>query len=105
MNEVLLLFALALGGLAWYKAMQGRERARAACLDACRRYGVQLLDDTVALERLWPERNRRGRWQLARTYAFEFSSDGGLSRQEGRVVMVGARVEHLYLAPGELFIP
>ncbi|MDX1655420.1 MAG: DUF3301 domain-containing protein, partial [Candidatus Competibacteraceae bacterium] len=100
-----LLLLLGLGGLAWYKAMQGREMARAACLAACRRYGVQLLDDTVVLERLWPEQDRRGRWRISRSYGFEFSSDGGLSRQEGRVVMVGTQVEHLYLAPGEVFIP
>ncbi len=85
--------------------MRARERARAESGKACRRYGVQLLDDTVSLERIWPRRDQRGRLRLERTYVFEFSDDQGQSRRHGSVVLLGGRVQVLYMEPGELFIP
>lgn len=104
MNELLLLALL--GGVLWfwYDSLRTRERARAACLSACRRCDVQLLDDTVALERLWPRRDADGRVRLERLYAFEFTDDG-MNRRRGSVLLLGHTVEVLHMEPGDLLVP
>jgi hypothetical protein len=92
-----LLFGLAAAWL-WSDSLGVRERAIQAGRDACRRYGVQLLDETVAIARLWPARNTDGRLRLRRTYTFEFS-DTGNNRRHGAIVMLGRQVEDLQLEP------
>ena len=90
--------------LFWQDSLRAREKAKDACLRACRSYGVQLLDDTVALEKIWMRRNESGRVCLERRYVFEFT-DGGMQRNGGLIVMLGARVDILALDGGDLFIP
>jgi hypothetical protein len=93
-----------IGLLFWRDSLGAREQARAASSRACRQMGVQLLDDTVALERLWPRRDRDGRLKLERLYVFEFT-DTGLRRRTGSVLLVGWRVEVLHMEGGDLLIP
>ena len=88
----------------WRDSLGAREQARAAGARACQQSGVQLLDDTVALERLWPRRDRDGRLKLERLYVFEFT-DTGQSRQVGSVLLVGGRVEVLQMEGGDLLLP
>lgn len=88
----------------WRDSLGAREQARAASSRACRQMGVQLLDDTVALERLWPRRDRDGRLKLERLYVFEFT-DTGLRRQVGSVLLVGWRVVVLHMEGGDLLVP
>ena len=91
--------ALALGGVAlWADSLRARERAVAAGRAACARYGVQLLDDTVAFARLRLGRDDGGRLRLRRTYLFEFS-DTGNNRRHGAIVMLGGHLEDLQLEP------
>ena len=98
------LLVAGLGLLFWRDSLGAREQARAASSRACRQMGVQLLDDTVALERLWPRRDRDGRLKLERLYVFEFT-DTGQRRQVGSVLLVGARVEVLHMEGGDLLVP
>ena len=93
-----------LGLLFWRDSLGAREQARAASSRACQQMGVQLLDDTVALERLWPRRDRNGRLKLERVYVFEFT-DTGQRRQVGSVLLVGWRVEVLHMEGGDLLVP
>ncbi len=88
----------------WRDSLGAREQARAASARACQQMGVQLLDDTVALERLWPRRDRDGRLKLERLYVFEFT-DTGQRRQVGNVLLVGWRVEVLHMEGGDLLVP
>ncbi|MDG4549909.1 MAG: DUF3301 domain-containing protein [Candidatus Contendobacter sp.] len=88
----------------WRDSLGAREQARAASSRACRQTGVQLLDDTVALERLWWRRDRDGRLRLERLYLFEFT-DTGLTRRTGSVLLVGWRVEVLRMEGGDLLVP
>lgn len=88
----------------WRDSLGAREQAIAASSRACRQLGLQLLDDTVALERLWPRRDRNGRLQLERLYVFEFT-DTGLRRQVGSVLLIGWRVEVLHMEGGDLLVP
>ena len=50
-----------------------------------------LLDDTVAIARLKPERDEDGHLKLKRVYDFEYS-DTGDNRRKGSVVLLGRRV-------------
>lgn len=90
-----------LGMYFWIDSLRAREHAVAAGRSACERYGLQLLDDTVAFTRLRLARDDDGRLCLRRTYTFEFS-DTGDNRRHGAIVMLGARVEDLQLEPYRL---
>ena len=82
----------------WVDSLRAREHAVAAGRAACKRYDVQLLDETVAFARLRLARDDEGRLRLRRTYTFEFS-DTGNNRRQGAIVMLGARLEDLQLEP------
>ena len=102
----LLLFGL-LGWLIW-TSLATREAAVSASRSACEAEGFQFLDDTVAIESLWPARDSEGRLHLRRVYGFEYS-DTGLTRHKGSVVMLGSDVlalrigRHTPAAPLNLF--
>ncbi len=98
-------YALLLLGAAcwfWYDSMRARERAAETGRSACARAGLQFLDDTVALETIWPGRDSLGRLRWRRRYAFEFSDplvDAGDNRRDGVVIMLSDKVELLEMAP------
>jgi len=98
MWDVAALVALAFGALFWVDSLRARERAVAAGRAACRRYGVQLLDDTVAFAQLRLARDAEGRLRVRRTYGFEFS-DTGNNRRRGAIVMLGGMLTDLQLEP------
>ena len=98
------LLVVGIGLWFWRDSLDAREQARAASTRACRQSGVQLLDDTVALERLWWRRDHDGRLKLERLYLFEFT-DTGLIRRIGSVLLVGWRVEVLCLEGQDLLVP
>jgi hypothetical protein len=90
--------ALILGGGAWYRILEARERANAAVANTCRQAGLQLLDGTVALGGLRITRDNHGRLVLERTYNFDYSSDG-YSRKQGFVILRRGQVHSMGLAP------
>jgi hypothetical protein len=100
MDFISLLFLLLLAALVWYwfdslRALeQAREVGRRASSDA----DVQFLDDTVARIELKLVRDETGRRVLRRTYRFEFSETGN-SRIEGRVILLGHRLESVTMDP------
>lgn len=97
-------FVVVVAGLwFWRDSLGAREQACAASARACQQSNMQLLDDTVALERLWWRRDRDGRLKLERLYTFEFT-DTGLRRQVGSVLLVGWRVEMLHMEGGGLLV-
>lgn len=98
------LLVLSIGLWFWRDSLGAREQACAASSRACRQSNMQLLDDTVALERLWLRRDRDGRLKLERLYLFEFT-DTGLIRRVGSVLLVGWRVEVLQMEGGDLLVP
>jgi hypothetical protein len=101
MWEIAALALLLAAILLWVDSLRARERAVAAGRDACTRYGVQLLDETVAFARLRLARDEEGRLRLRRTYVFEFTETGD-NRRQGAIVMLGARLEDLRLEPYRL---
>jgi hypothetical protein len=60
----------------WQNALHTRDRARALARDLCARAGVQLLDQTVSLQRLRLRRIPGTGLRLLRCYGFEVSVEG-----------------------------
>lgn len=75
--------------LFWLSSDAAHRLARDAALAACRRAGVQFLDQTVSLARI---RVARGDFALAlrRTYRFEYSPDG-VNRLAAEVRVLGGQ--------------
>ena len=89
---------IAAGLLLWVDSLRARERAVKAGRDACERYDLQFLDDTVAFARLRLARDEEGQLKISRTYTFEFS-DTGNNRRHGAIVMLGGDLADLRLEP------
>jgi hypothetical protein len=97
MTELIVL--LLLGAAIWFvsDSLKAREIAHAAARRACEQAQVQFLDDTVAQSALRVARDAEGRATLERHFRFEFSTTGD-DRQQGRVRLLGNRVQDVNLA-------
>jgi len=92
------LLLLAALGWFWYDSLRALEIARNAGKQACLNAGVQFLDDTVAGTGFALARDGLGRISMRRSYRFEFSETGN-SRLEGRLILLGAKVESVTMEP------
>ena len=93
-NESVVLFLLLGLAVAWWvSANRAREHACHLAGRFCASHAWQLLDQTVALQSLWPQRGERG-WQWVRIYGFEFSSDGG-NRHRGWLRVVNRQAQSI----------
>jgi len=97
-GEGLAILAVVAAVAFWIDSLRARERALAAGRRACERYGVQLLDETVAIAKVRLVRDEDGRLRIARTYTFEFS-DTGNNRRQGAVALRGGEVIDLQVEP------
>jgi hypothetical protein len=97
MLELLLLLLMA--GMIWFvsDSLKAREAAHVAAHRACKEAGVQFLDDTVSQSGLRFARDSDGHAVLERLYRFEFSPTGN-EREQGRVRLLGNRVQEVNLA-------
>jgi hypothetical protein len=98
MAEAVALLLLGAAVAVWIDALRAREAALDAGRKACQRYGLQLLDDTVAFVRLRLARDEDGRLGLQRLYTFEFSENGS-NRRSGAIRVHGRRAEDVQLEP------
>lgn len=98
MPNTLLLALLAFAALAWFwqDGLRAREQALALGRRACRQVGVQLLDETVVLQRIRLSRTANGGIGLARRYDFEFTVDGD-ERRQGRILLLSRRLQSIQL--------
>jgi len=96
-----LLLLLAALGWFWFNSLRALEIARDTGKRICSGAGVQFLDDTVAGTGLSLTRNSSGRRVLRRTYRFEFSETGD-TRLEGRLAMLGDKVESVTMEPYQI---
>jgi hypothetical protein len=97
MSFTTLNFLLLLGLLIWFwrESLRVRESATRISRQVCQSYGLQFLDQTVALHRL------RLRWvrtglHFQRTYQFDYSLEGE-GRRTGHLVMLGNQHLSLHL--------
>ena len=98
MWETAALVVLVASALLWLDSLRARERALGAGRDACRRYGLQFLDETVAIARIRLRRDDEGRVRIARTYTFEFTETGN-TRRQGAIVMLGQQLSDVQMEP------
>ncbi|HQR51297.1 MAG TPA: DUF3301 domain-containing protein [Methylophilaceae bacterium] len=96
--EITLLLVMLAAAWFWLDSLHKREIAMAAGRQAAERYGLQFLDETVAISRLRVGRDHNGRLQLRRTYGFEVS-DTGADRLPCSVTLLGQRIEALDMPP------
>ena len=90
-EPMLLLLLILAGAYAWQSALRERERARTLCFDLCMQANVQLLDQTVALQRMRLIRVPQG-LRLRRDYRFDFSIDGR-DRHRGSLSLVAGELQ------------
>lgn len=76
--------------------MQAREKAEKLAKLACQRENMQLLDGTVALNKMRLEKNSRSDRRFIRYFSFEFSSDN-TDRRTGLIALDGLRQHYLYM--------
>jgi hypothetical protein len=100
-GEAVALLLLVGAGLLWADSLRARERAVRAGRDACQRYGLQFLDETVSFARMRLARDAEGHVKISRTYTFEVS-DTGNNRRAGAIVMLGGELQDLQLEPYQL---
>jgi hypothetical protein len=67
----------------------------------CSEANVQFLDDTVASIAMSLVRDKSGRRVLRRTYRFEFSETGN-TRLEGRLILLGDKIESVTMEPYQI---
>ena len=91
MLELLWLVPLVLILLYWWHSGAYKGRARHFAERHCREHDLQLLDQSMVIRGLWPERKLDGRWALRRTYQFEFTSTGD-QRYQGTLVLLGMQL-------------
>ena len=103
MDLISLFFLLLLAALAWFwfDSLRALEVARKMGKRACGDANVQFLDDTVANISLALARDRSGRRVLRRSYRFEFSETGN-TRLEGRVILLGDKIESVTMEPYQI---
>lgn len=89
------LLALALGATVWWHALGARRIARRVARRRCREAGVHFIDE-LALSRVKLDRQRG--FRIKRSYRFEFFQRGD-RRYEGRIDMLGYRIERVELEP------
>lgn len=101
MTSALFLLLLAALGWFWFSSLRALEIARNAGKRVCSDADVQFLDDTVASISMALARNKSGRRVLRRTYRFEFSETGN-TRLEGRLTLLGDKIESVTMEPYQI---
>jgi len=96
--EIFSLILLGAGAWLWLDSLKAREIGVSAGRAACAADGLQFLDESVAIESIWPARDDEGQLKLRRVYAFEYS-DTGNNRCKGSVTLIGRRVLTFYVGP------
>lgn len=74
--ELLLLIILLSAAALWINSLSARELAISHGAALAERCNLQLLDETVACQKITLGRNRKGHAVLQRTYVFEVSANG-----------------------------
>lgn len=91
-----LLLPLIVGIWFWWDTSAAKEQARIYAKQQCQQQDVQLLDDTVALQKTRFRRHRKGHLAIQRHFSFEFSGDGE-QRVQGYVVLLGRQATKAHL--------
>jgi len=80
----------------WWHSGSFKGRARALAIAYCQQYNLQLLDQSMVICGIWPERTAQGKLAMRRRYQFEFTSTGE-HRYQGIVVLSGMTLKSVEL--------
>ena len=97
LGEVVVILVLGAGAIYLFQGMRITELALQSARRSCERDGVQLLDQSVSVQRMSLSRDASGTWRVWRQYRFEYSRDG-MERERGHVIMLGNRLQALVMA-------
>jgi hypothetical protein len=98
MFEFILLLCLLLAAWFWQDSIAKREIAIMVGRELAGRYQLQLLDETVACNKIRLGRDNRGQAQLQRLYAFEVTANGA-ERMECNLQLLGKQLQTWHIPP------
>lgn len=98
LSHVLLLMLAGLVGAWIWRGLGLRDRALSLVRQHCKHADVQLLDESIVLNRIRLGRTKAGRWGVVRRYGFEFTVTGE-RRYHGSIQLHGAQLLGIELAP------
>lgn len=102
--EFLLIVLIILLIVLWQDSSRCYEIAYRYAREVCLQNGVNFLDDSLVIRKLWIKRDARGNFRLQRYYDFEFSTDGS-QRYQGGITMLGRQTQNFtmdaYRMPGD----
>lgn len=90
------IFIIVLGFFYWWHAYGIKQLALQKTKAYCERMDIQMLDESIALNRISIRRDTEGRVALVRVFRFEFTSTGD-ERYQGLTSMHGRRCTHIQL--------
>lgn len=96
--ELILLVVLVAVTWFWMDSLDKRERAVQLGRELGAKLNLQLLDETVACNKLWLARNRRGHVQFLRRYAFDMSANGN-DRLSCHLTLLGGQLHAWHIPP------
>ncbi len=80
----------------WWQSGSFKGRARELATRYCQQLELQLLDQSMVISGIWPQRNGSGSLSLRRTYQFEFTSTGE-KRYRGTLILFGMKLKSIQL--------
>jgi hypothetical protein len=80
----------------WYTSARARESAFKSVQQVLQESGMQLLDGSIYLRKIWPTRTQWGYVGLLRFYHFEYTANGA-DRYRGLIVMLANQMEYLQI--------
>ena len=98
MFELTLLALILFAAWFWQDSIAKREIAIAFGRELANRYQLQLLDETVACNKIRLGRDSRGQAQLVRLYAFEVTANGN-ERLECHLQLLGRQLQTWHIPP------
>lgn len=91
MSSITAILLLAAIAWFWLDSARAREIATGICLEMCQRHNLQLLDQTVSLQRIglrWTSQGIR----IRRRFHFDYSEEG-TARLSGQITLTGVLLD------------
>jgi hypothetical protein len=98
LRSIFLTALIFVGVVYWLRARDLKQLALIEATKYCKNLDLALLDESVALKRLRPTRNSKGRLLLSRVYQFDFTANGE-DRYQGEIILAGKQVIQIKLPP------
>lgn len=97
LSDLVIFFALAAFIYLWWLGKAVKERAIPQVKLHCKKFNVQLLDDTISQQKtriIW----HKGQIKIKRQFCFEFTSTGE-ARYQGSISFINQKLDHINLDP------